>query len=160
MGARQPLSGNITESVSRVVAVGTNLCCKLVPLSSPTQPPAQPTPAERSHRGCARPARNIHSCGNPLLFWIRYGVIRSCSGRTRSVRRFVSETTCETTFCAQVQPARVVFRDSDGPKAFRIRRTGPAAPGKGRGTITDQSTTIPNPWFNSSSLKFGVCRFC
>ena len=51
----------------------------------------------------------------------------------------------------QVQPAGVVFRDSDGPKAFRIRRTGPAAPGKGGGRSRTTVNHIPNPWFNSSS---------
>ena len=110
-----------------------------------------------------------HSCGQSpaLLDPIRCATMHR-NGSGTSVSRYPQPTdliwmpagSLRQRSVHQVQPAGVVFRDSDGPKAFRIRRTGPAAPGKGGGRSRTTVNHIPNPWFNSSSLKFGVCGFC
>ena len=83
-----------------------------------------------------------HSCGQSpaLLDPIRCATMHR-NGSGTSVKRYPQPTdliwmpagSLRQLSVHQVQPAGVVFRDSDGPKAFRIRRTGPAAPGKGGG---------------------------
>ena len=141
MGARQPRSGNITESVSREVAVGTNLCCKF--LWNWTIPPT-PQPHHHHHNNRRRLSLcgREHSCGQSpaLLDPIRCATMHR-NGSGTPVKRYPQPTdliwmpagSLRQLSVHQVQPAGVVFRASDGPKAFRIKRAEPGAPAKGGG---------------------------
>ena len=118
----------------------TDLCCKLVPLSSPTQP-SRTEPLSPEFLDPPEISRNLWKYTFLRAIPCSFGSNRCYDAQKRfwDISQPLSPThrldldaswIFETTSVHQVQPAGVVFRDSDGPKAFRIRRTGPAAPAR------------------------------
>ena len=110
-----------------------------VPLELDDTPHPQPHHHHNNNRRRLSLCGREHSCGQSpaLLDPIRCATMHR-NGSGTSVSRYPQPTdliwmpagSLRQLSVHQVQPAGVVFRDSDGPKAFRIRRTGPAAPAR------------------------------
>ena len=142
MGARQPRNG-YTESVSREVAVGNR---SLLQACSPVQP----SPAERSHRAGLSPEfldppeiyRNLWKSTFLRAIPCSFGSSRCATmhrnGSGPSVNRYNQPTDLiwmpAGSLRQLLSPSPIGWSPSFGtrmaPKAFRIRRTGPAAPAR------------------------------